>query len=88
MTHIQNSEISSKKASLHLNNKECEVMEFLVKNQGRNITDDELKQRVWVNEQNNDGVVQMYISFLQEKFSALGANVRINNKNGYIIEKL
>lgn len=84
----ENSEISSKKASLHLNNKECEVMEFLVKNQGRNITDDELKQRVWVNEQNNDGVVQMYISFLQEKFSALGANVRINNKNGYIIEKL
>ena len=84
----ENSEISSKKASLHLNNKECEVMEFLVKNQGRNITDDELKQRVWVNEQNNDGVVQMYISFLQEKFSALGANVRINNKNGYIIEKI
>ena len=84
----ENSEISSKKASLHLNNKECEVMEFLVKNQGRNIADDELKQRVWVNEQNNDGVVQMYISFLQEKFSALGANVRINNKNGYIIEKL
>lgn len=84
----ENSEISSQKASLHLNNKECEVMEFLVKNQERNISDDELKQRVWFNEQNNDGVVQMYISFLQEKFSALGANVRINNKNGYIIERI
>ena len=30
----------------------------------------------------------MYISYLQEKFVALDANVKINDKNGYLIEPI
>ena len=42
----ETSEISTSKASLHLNNKECEIMEFLVKNQERNVSKKELKKRI------------------------------------------
>lgn len=84
----EKSEISSEKASLHLNHKECEVMEFLVNNQERIIDQKELEKRVWENEEKNENVVTMYIAFLQDKFSALGANVRINDKNGYVLEKI
>lgn len=84
----ETSALSSKKASLHLNNKECEIMEFLVKNQERNISKKELKKRIWMKENNDDNIVTMYISYLQEKFSALGANIKINDKNGYVLEKL
>ena len=84
----ETSVLSSKKASLHLNNKECEIMEILVKNQERNISKKELKNRIWVNEKNDDNIVTMYISYLQEKFSVLGANMKISYKNGYVLEKL
>ena len=84
----ETSEISTSKASLHLNNKECEIMEFLVKNQERNVSKKELKKRIWVKEKNDENIVTMYISYLQEKFLALGANVKINNKNGYVLEKI
>lgn len=84
----ETSELSSPTASLHLNNKACEIMDFLVKNQERNISKKELKKRIWFKERNNENIVPMYISYLQEKFSALGANVTINDKNGYILEKL
>ena len=84
----ETSEISTSNASLHLNNKECEIMEFLVKNQERNVSKKELKKRIWVKEKNDENIVTMYISYLQEKFLALGANVKINNKNGYVLEKI
>lgn len=84
----ETSALSSEKASLHLNNKECEIMEFLVKNQERNISKKELKKRIWMKGNNDDNIVTMYISYLQEKFSALGANIKINDKNGYVLEKL
>ena len=63
-------------------------MEFLVKNQERNVSKKELKKRIWVKDNNDDNIVTMYISYLQEKFSALGANIKISDKNGYVLEKL
>lgn len=84
----ENAEISSEKASLHLNNKECEVMEFLVKNQERTIDKKELRKKIWANENTDESLVTMYVSYLQDKFSALGANIRINDQNGYILEKI
>ena len=84
----EEAEISSEKASLHLNNKECEIMEFLVKNQERAIHKEELNKKIWTNENEDENIVTMYISYLQDKFSALGANVKINDKNGYVLEKI
>ena len=61
-------------------------MEFLIKNKERKVSLNELKQIVWMNEECSDKVVPMYITYLQEKFSALDANVIIDDINGYIIK--
>lgn len=84
----EDSEISSSKASFRLNPKECEIMEMLVKNQDRNITPNELSKKIWQTEELQTSAVNMYISYLQDKFTALDANVKINDENGYILEKL
>ena len=82
----ENSRISNSISEFNLNNKECEIMEMLIKNQDRNITNTEIVKRIWSNEQIEDSAAEMYISYLQDKFQALDANVEINNKNGYILE--
>ena len=82
----EKSEISNQKSVLHLNDKECEIMEILVKNQERNVTVDELSKKVWQTNTVEEGAVKMYISYLQDKFSALQADIVINDKNGYNLE--
>lgn len=82
------SEISTSKASFRLNSKECEIMEILVRNQDRSITPNELSKKVWESDELQESAVNMYISYLQNKFTALDANVKINDENGYILEKL
>ena len=84
----ENSQLSRDKISLNLNSKECDIMEFFIKNPERKISEDELKQRIWTSENNCNNVVPMYITYLQEKFAALNANVRIDDINGYSLEKL
>ena len=66
----ETSALSSDKASLHLNNKECEIMEFLVKNQERNVSKKELKKRIWVKENNDDKYsYNVYFIFTGKIFS-------------------
>ena len=84
----ENSEISNNAVTFRLNNKECEIMEILAKNQDRNVSAKELNKKIWPNEKYKSNAVQMYISYLQEKFVALDANVKINEKNGYSIEPI
>ena len=84
----ENSEISSDKASFRLNPKECEIMEMLVKNQDRNITPNELSKKIWQTEELQESAVNMYISYLKDKFVALDANIKINDENGFVLEKL
>lgn len=84
----ENAEISNNNVVFRLNNKECEIMEMLVKNQDRNISAKELNKKIWENEKYKANAVPMYISYLQEKFIALDANVKINDKNGYSIEPI
>ena len=84
----ESSQLSRDKISLNLSNKECEVIEFMIKNQDRKITEDELKKRFWATEKSSQNVVPMYITYLQEKFLALNANVKIIDENGYSFEKM
>ena len=84
----ENSQISKDKTSLNLSKQECDIMEFFIKNPERKISEDELKQRIWTNNQNSDNIVPMYMTYLKEKFIALNANVKINNNNGYNLEKI
>lgn len=48
----------------------------------------EFKQRIWTKEQKSDNIVSMYMAYLQEKFISLNANVKINDVDGYELEKL
>ena len=84
----ESSQLSKDKTSLNLSKQECDIIEFFIKNPERKISKDELKQRIWTNEQNSDNIVPMYMAYLQEKFNALNANIRINDLDGYSIEKL
>lgn len=84
----ESSQISKDKTSLNLSKQECEIIEYFIKNPERKISGDELKQRIWTNEQNSDNIVPMYMTFLQEKFNALNANIKISNIDGYKLEKL
>lgn len=84
----ENSELSNEKTNLHLNHKECEIMEMLLKNQNRTITAKELNKKVWENDSEDETAVSMYMSYLQDKFKALDANISISKDNGYILETI
>lgn len=84
----ESSKLSKDNTSLNLSKHECDIIEFFIKNPERKISEDELKQRIWTNEENTDKIVPMYMTYLQEKFIALNANVKINDINGYNLEKL
>ena len=82
----ETSELSNEKASFHLNSKECDILEILVKNQETAIPEEDLGRKVWGNDENIASNVTMYISYLQNKFVALESDVKINNENGYVLE--
>jgi len=84
----ENLQISKDKIALNLSKHEGEIIEFFIKNPERRVSQEELKQRVWTNEQNVDNIVPMYMIYLQEKFNALNANIKIDDIDGYKIEKL
>ena len=79
-------EISSSKAVFHLNNKECDILELLLKNRQKAITANELEKIVWNSEKVAESSVPMYVSYLENKFVALDADITISNKNGYKLE--
>ena len=84
----ESSQLSKDKTSFNLSKQECDIIEFFIKNPERKISREEIKQRIWTNEQNYDNIVPMYMTFLQEKFNALNANIKINDLNGYKLEKM
>ena len=84
----ESSQLSKDKISLNLSKQECDIIEFFIKNPERKISAEELKQRIWTNDNNSENIVPMYMSYLQEKFYALNANIKINDVDGYNIEKL
>ena len=54
-----------------------------------NISPNELSKKIWQTEELQESAVNMYISYLQDKFTALDANVKINDKeDGFVLEKL
>lgn len=84
----ESSELSKDNVVFKLNNRECEIMEILAKNQDRKISEKELNTKIWNTENSKESAVPMYISYLQEKFTALDANITINCKNGYAIKQI
>lgn len=82
------SELSGSKAVFRLNNKESEILEFLLKNQQRHVSSYELKRIIWPEESTSSSEISMYIAYLQNKLLALDSTIIINSKNGYKLENL
>ena len=84
----ENSELYNEKMVLKLNKEECDIMEILAKNSERSIFKEELCSRIF-EESNNDNneALNMYMSFLKDKFEALGSDSIIDESNGYIIKR-
>ena len=86
---VEEGKISNNKASLHLSHKESEIMEFLINNKERNISTEKLSDEIWKTEEIQTEAVNMYVSYLQDKFLALGANIKIDNSdNQYILTNI
>lgn len=79
-------ELTGKNFSFRLENKEFEMLEMFILNNGRAVTARQLIERLWDNEDN--GAVYLYISYLKKKLEAADAGVFIEETDGgYILRK-
>ena len=82
-------ELTSPTGSFRLANKEFQMMEVFLCNQGHSITHKRLMEKIWGDEkQVQTNVVWMYISYLRKKLEALHANLQITEASHveYILE--
>ena len=71
----EDSELFNDKMVLKLNKEECDILEILAKNPQRSVFKDELCSRIFENSDNtNDEALNIYMSFLKDKFEALGSD--------------
>src|SRR5699024_9715740 len=75
---LANFELSSETGSFRLANKEFQVMETLMMNQGRLISTERFLEKIWgYNSDVENHVVWVYISCLRKKLAALQADIGI-----------
>ena len=82
-------ELTSPTGSFRLANKEFQMMEVFLCNQGHSITHKRLLEKIWGDEkQVQTNVVWMYISYLRKKLEVLHANLQITEASHaeYILE--
>lgn len=88
---LANFELSSETGSFRLANKEFQVMETLMMNQGRLISTERFLEKIWgYNSDVENHVVWVYISCLRKKLAALQADIGIKavRNAGYSLEEL
>lgn len=76
--------------SITLSNKEFQMLELLIRQQGRLISTEQLMERIWGYASEAEvNVVWAYISYLRKKLAAVGANVKIQARRGrgYVLEE-
>ena len=81
----------SRENSIRLASKESKLMEYLMVNNGKKLSTEEIFTHVWGNDDNsNSKVVWMYISFLRSKLVSINADIEITGEeNGsYILQPL
>ena len=82
-------EVSSPKATLRLANKEFQMLEMLMSNEGMIISTERFMEKIWgYDTETNQNVVWVYVSYLRKKLAALDANVAIKEvrNRGYALE--
>ena len=82
-------ELSTPNGSYRLGNKEFQMMELLMLNQGKVISPEQFMENIWGYESDTEiTVVWTFVSYLRKKLSALSANVQIRaiRNLGYVLE--
>ena len=82
-------ELLSTTGSFRLSNREFQMMEMFLCNQGHVISEQRFMEKIWADEGNEQGsVVWLYISYLKKKLQALHAEIEIKEKGnaGYSLE--
>ncbi len=80
--NIENQEIKSEN-SIRLSSKEARMLELFMRNPNKEIRTDELFNHIWKDESATDlSAVWLYISYLNNKLSAIDANITINGEEG------
>lgn len=82
-------ELSANGGSVRLGNREYQLLELLMRQQGRFLSTEELMERIWGYESEAElSVVWAYISYLRRKLEGLNAHVRIaaSRGRGYMLE--
>ena len=71
------------KSSIRLAGKESKLMEFFLQNPTKNLSTEDILQRVWGDEPATDPkIVWIYVSYLRHKLEAVAADVRIDGEEG------
>ena len=71
-------------SAIRLGSKEFQMLELLMRQQGRLISTEQFMERIWGYDSEAEiNVVWAYISYLRRKLEAVGANVRITARRGY-----
>lgn len=84
-------ELASESASVHLSQKEFEVMRILMGSNGRIVSKQDLLTRVWGTEgEASENSAEAYVSFLRKKLSHLRSRVQITTLRmlGYRLEEV
>jgi DNA-binding response OmpR family regulator len=72
----------SDRNSIRLSRKETRLLEYLMQNPGKKLSTDDIHMRVWKDEDESRDIVWVYISFLRQKFLAVGTDIVIEGENG------
>ncbi len=79
---IEEGELSADN-SVRLAGKELRLMEFFMRNPGKEFTTEEIFSHIWQNEPDQEiGIVWMYISFLRTKLKSVYADLEITGSEG------
>lgn len=84
-------ELSTPSGSVHLANKEFQILELLMSNPHRLISSEHFLEKIWGCDSDAElNVVWVYISYLRKKLSALKADVQIkaSRNAGYSLEEI
>lgn len=68
--------------AVRLSAKETKLMQLLMLNADKDLTTGEILSRVWPDEEEDEKIVWIYISYLKEKLAAIDADVNITGGEG------
>lgn len=77
-------ELKCGSSTVGLASKEFQILEMLMRQQGRLISTEQFMERIWGYDSEAEiNVVWAYISYLRRKLEAIGANIRLTARRGY-----